>query len=91
MSRRQVLKIDTKFSSILFPGHTCYPLTPGMDKNSFKSKTDQLNVIFDVIGTPDINKIKDDTIPVVNKSAKQFLITKLESEEKKNYYGKWGI
>ena len=43
----------------LFPGKSCYPLSPGTaiaQENQDKSereKGDQLNIIFDVIGTPD--------------------------------------
>ena len=42
----------------LFPGKSCFPLSPGtainqagMDKQE-REKSDQLNIIFDVIGTP---------------------------------------
>lgn len=42
----------------LFPGKSCFPLSPGtainqanMDKQE-REKNDQLNIIFDVIGTP---------------------------------------
>lgn len=41
----------------LFPGKSCFPLSPGLSANPAKSKAerekdDQLNIIFDVIGTP---------------------------------------
>ncbi len=40
----------------LFPGKSCFPLSPGSDNPvsgmSESKKTDQLGVIFDVIGTP---------------------------------------
>ena len=45
----------------LFPGHTCFPLSPGASQNpdddikefaSDKLKNDQLSKIFEVIGTP---------------------------------------
>lgn len=42
--------------SPLFPGKSCFPLSPEKylaEKNGFqRSNTDQLNVIFSVIGTP---------------------------------------
>lgn len=41
----------------LFPGRSCFPLSPGADNPlsgmSESKKTDQLGVIFDVIGTPE--------------------------------------
>lgn len=45
----------------LFPGHTCFPLSPGGSQNpdedikefaNDKLKNDQLSKIFEVIGTP---------------------------------------
>jgi mitogen-activated protein kinase 1/3 len=43
----------------LFPGNSCFPLSPGYNLEedvkefaSDKMKNDQLNKIFDVIGTP---------------------------------------
>ena len=40
----------------LFPGKSCYPLSPGFAKNKKskeeREKDDQLNIIFSVIGTP---------------------------------------
>jgi len=44
--------------SPLFPGSSCFPLSPERDKNIVKkggfphSNSDQLNVIFSVLGTP---------------------------------------
>ena len=43
--------------SALFPGRSCYPLT-APQKDSYKDRRDQLNVIFDVIGTPSAEEIK---------------------------------
>lgn len=42
----------------LFPGSSCFPLSPDSNPNCRRngfpvSTNDQLNVIFDVIGTPD--------------------------------------
>ncbi len=37
----------------LFPGKTCFPLSADSFQ-TYKSLSDQLNVIFDVIGTPDV-------------------------------------
>lgn len=44
----------------LFPGQSCFPLSPDkspspmLTKNGFRmNNQDQLNVIFDIIGTPD--------------------------------------
>ena len=42
----------------LFPGKSCYPLSPGAELNANsqskeeREKGDQLNIIFQVIGTP---------------------------------------
>jgi mitogen-activated protein kinase 1/3 len=36
----------------LFPGKSCFPLSADNDR-TYKDQLDQLNVIFDVIGTPD--------------------------------------
>jgi len=41
----------------LFPGTSCFPLS-AKDPFDFKSRRDQLNVIFEVIGTPKRNEIK---------------------------------
>ena len=46
----------------LFPGSSCFPLTAD-NPSAYKNELDQLNVIFDVIGTPsdeDINRVKHD-------------------------------
>ncbi len=37
----------------MFPGKTCFPLSADSFQ-TYKSLSDQLNVIFDVIGTPDV-------------------------------------
>ena len=36
----------------LFPGRSCFPLSPDEDEFSAPANLDQLNVIFSVIGTP---------------------------------------
>ena len=38
--------------SALFPGRSCFPLSPDEDELSAPANLDQLNVIFSVIGTP---------------------------------------
>ncbi len=61
----------------LFPGTTCFPLSAD-SMMSFTSMKDQLNVIFDVIGTPapaDIDALEND-------AAKRYL-TKLPPKEAK--------
>ena len=37
----------------LFPGQSCFPLSPNEDDLSSPANLDQLNVIFSVIGTPE--------------------------------------
>ena len=41
----------------LFPGKTCFPLSAD-SALSYKSLHDQLNVIFDVIGTPSVSEVE---------------------------------
>ena len=36
----------------LFPGRSCFPLSPNEDEMSSPASLDQLNVIFSVMGTP---------------------------------------
>ncbi|ETN97272.1 hypothetical protein RFI_40261 [Reticulomyxa filosa] len=53
---------DCKQRGALFPGHSCFPLS-AKKEDAYKDKMDQLNVIFDVIGTPSresVSKIADD-------------------------------
>ena len=40
----------------LFPGRSCFPLSPS-HRTCFKDVTDQLNVIFDICGTPTTDEI----------------------------------
>ncbi|CAN0439530.1 unnamed protein product, partial [Hapterophycus canaliculatus] len=42
----------------LFPGKSCFPLS-AEKPSSYSDALDQLNVIFDVIGTPSREDIKD--------------------------------
>ena len=49
----------------LFPGRYCFPLSPRQERgyNPATDKTDQLNVIFSVLGTPspdDVDKLRSD-------------------------------
>ena len=67
-------------STILFPGQTCYPLTPGGVKNALQQASDQLNVIFDIIGTPE----ERDLDSIVNESARKYLQSKLKHQGRKN-------
>ena len=41
----------------LFPGRSCFPLSADNDK-TYKDQLDQLNVIFEVIGTPSLDDIR---------------------------------
>ena len=75
--------VDHTERTALFPGVTCFPFSAS-DPQSFKSRTDQLGVIFDQIGTPsdeEINNIKDDTIKQHLKSIK-----KKRPRKAKNFY-----
>lgn len=48
----------SKERSALFPGKSCFPLS-AEKPSSYADALDQLNVIFDVIGTPSMEDIKD--------------------------------
>ncbi|ETO27886.1 mitogen-activated protein kinase 2, partial [Reticulomyxa filosa] len=53
---------DYKQRGALFPGHTCFPLS-AKTREAFLDKADQLNMIFDIIGTPTreaISKISEE-------------------------------
>jgi len=41
----------------LFPGKSCFPLSADNEK-TYKDRLDQLNVIFDVIGTPEADEVE---------------------------------
>lgn len=45
-------KVEYRSRRPLFPGRTCYPLSRDDDDFAYTKRPDQLNVIFDVIGTP---------------------------------------
>ena len=68
----------------LFPGKSCFPLSPGKNKvkvNEYgfpNEKADQLNVIFDVIGSPNEESMGFVTDP------NAFLYLKSLSQKKKN-------
>lgn len=59
----------------LFPGSSCFPLSPDSSQNIQKrngfpvSTNDQLNVIFDIIGTPS----EEDTSFVTDTKAQEYL------------------
>ena len=49
---------------VLFPGKSCYPMSPSGEDEDEDSPFDQLNVIFDVIGSPsteEIDRVQDET------------------------------
>lgn len=53
----------------LFPGTTCFPLSAD-SVMTFSSMHDQLNVIFDVIGTPS----HEDIMALENDAARKYLL-----------------
>ena len=71
----------------LFPGHTSFPDTPGKTerhdqytgRDTWKSEKDQLNVIFDIIGTPGDSDIKS----IQNRNARLYLQTIANMKHKK--------
>lgn len=73
----------------LFPGESCFPLSPNhkaqLTKQGFpKSNTDQLSVIFDIIGTPS----EDETSFVTDQKALEYLKT-FTSRKKKDLSKKY--
>jgi len=52
----------------LFPGRSCFPLS-AREPDAYKDRMDQLNVIFDVIGTP----TKEEIAKVSDKQARKYL------------------
>jgi mitogen-activated protein kinase 1/3 len=76
--------------SPLFPGKSCFPLT-AKDPFDYESRNDQLNVIFEVLGTPtekDIGKIRDKKAAAYLASLKKIepidLKTKFPGEDDKS-------
>ena len=69
---------DYNYREPLFPGKTSFPQTPGIIDNNdefvgnetWKSQHDQLNVIFEVMGAPG----KDDIKNLTNKNAQGFVM-----------------
>jgi len=62
----------------LFPGRTCFPLS-AEDETTYTQHRDQLNVIFDVIGTPR----KDQTSHIPSKDTRQYLLQLPKKKAKK--------
>jgi len=60
----ELLSMQTRTSRrALFPGRTCFPFSADNNPLAYTDQLDQLNVIFDVIGTPskeEIEKIDND-------------------------------
>jgi len=48
---------DKRSRRPLFPGRSCFPLSPS-SKNCLTEMTDQLNIIFAVVGTPTLEEIE---------------------------------
>ena len=48
---------DYKNRKVLFPGETCFPFST-KDPFDYQHRTDQLRVVFDIIGTPQKNEIE---------------------------------
>lgn len=64
---------DTTTRSPLFPGSSCFPLSPDNAKSSEKFRdTDQLNVIFNIIGTPSEADIAAISKPDVRRYVRMF-------------------
>jgi len=54
----------------MFPGTSCFPLS-AQDPFAYQDRLDQLNVIFDVIGTP----LKEEIQSLKNEKARKYLIS----------------
>lgn len=57
---------DFKERKVLFPGKTCFPFST-KDPFDYQHRTDQLRVVFDVIGTPqkdEIEKFTDQNVQI---------------------------
>ncbi|ORM39663.1 Mitogen-activated protein kinase 7 [Babesia sp. Xinjiang] len=64
---------DSSARSPLFPGTSCFPLSPHNKNSAEKAKDhDQLNVIFNVIGTPNEEDIAAIAKPEVRRYVKMF-------------------
>ena len=62
LSMQQESMPSTDDREPLFPGSSCFPLTAD-NPSAYKNELDQLNVIFDIIGTPnheDLERVKHD-------------------------------
>eukprot|EP00924_Labyrinthula_sp_SR-Ha-C_P008657 snap_masked-scaffold_37-processed-gene-2.64-mRNA-1 protein AED:0.13 eAED:0.13 QI:0/0/0/1/1/1/2/0/496 len=53
----QMIALDYSQRFPLFPGKSCFPLTAEHDR-VYENNTDQLNEIFKVLGTPDLQEIQ---------------------------------
>ena len=57
---------DYKNRKVLFPGKTCFPFST-KDPFDYQHRTDQLRVVFDIIGTPqkdEIDKFRDKNVQI---------------------------
>ena len=75
--------------SPLFPGESCYPLSP-VDRLRIKNggakvdKADQLNLIFDIIGTPDESELE-----LISDSATKLYIQSFQPRAGQNLHEKY--
>jgi len=69
---------DPRNRKPLFPGKTCFPLS-AKDPFAYQDRRDQLNVIFDVIGTP-VNKVIEDCC---NEQCQKYLLSLPKRKPKK--------
>jgi len=66
----ELLSMQTRTSRrALFPGRTCFPFSADNNPLAYTDQLDQLNVIFDVIGTP----TKDEIERIDNDRARSYL------------------
>jgi len=66
----ELLSMQTRTSRrALFPGRTCFPFSADNNPLAYTDQLDQLNVIFDVIGTPS----KDEIEKIDNDRARSYL------------------
>ena len=75
----QNIKNGQSNNPILFPGVSCFPLSPRHFKDPWKNENDQLNMIFDLIGTPTMK----DIVNIEDKQARMYLTNKIIPKNKK--------
>jgi len=69
---------DPRARKPLFPGKTCFPLS-AKDPFAYQDRRDQLNIIFDVIGTPTNETIK----LTCNEQCQKYLLSLPKKKQKK--------